>query len=242
MPGPALFRARPRRPPVVRPPHRPVRRRRAQQPRGPLLPEGHDRRGGRRILARARDRLAHAGGAGQPRDRLPRNRLLRRARRRAAGAPAPQRRTTARPAGNWGAPTPPSVATTSRRRRSRKCWSARPPMCPPCIHLGLAEKARGRIEAAGRLLCPGRGARSRTARSRGSTRARRSTIGASTRPPSTRSRRRSRATPTTPRRTTCSRSSTATWGSTRRRSRPPSAPSRSIRRCRGPRPISRSSG
>src|SRR5205807_1839272 len=63
-------------------------RRRAQQPRRPLLPEGPGRGCDRGIHAGARARPEDAGRAAQPRDRLSRHRLLRPACRPAAGAAA----------------------------------------------------------------------------------------------------------------------------------------------------------
>src|SRR5207244_3338321 len=80
---------RPRRPPILRPPDRPVGRRGAQQSRRPLLSEGPRRGCDRGVHARARAGPEDAGRAAQPRNCLSRYRLLRSARGAAAGAAAP---------------------------------------------------------------------------------------------------------------------------------------------------------
>ena len=141
------------------------------------------------VRPRARARSADAGGAGQPRDRLPRERLLRPPHRRAAGARCAARPTTARPAGSWAAPTPRSGRHDRGDRGVRGAARPAPRRRPgACSSSGLAEKARGNLDAATDWLRAAPASSIPAARSRGSTTARCSTTAASTSRRSTRSR------------------------------------------------------
>ena len=93
-----------------------------------------------------------AGGPGQPGDRLPGQRPLRPARRRAARAAAAARPRIATPAGSWAAPTRRWAATTRRSPSSRRCSPGTRSDVPALIQLGLAEKARGQLDAASEWL------------------------------------------------------------------------------------------
>ena len=177
----------------------------------------------------------------QPRDRLPGQRLLRPARRRAAGAAPPRRRATARPAGSWPGPTPRSASTDEAVAEFDALLAWHPDDIPALLQLGLAEKARGRVEVAERVVSPrGRARPGQPGRAASTTARRSTTAGLNEAALETLAPGGRTATPTTPTRTTSSPSCSATWACTTRRAPPPSAPSRSTRRSRGRRPTCRS--
>ncbi len=142
MPGPVLVGARSRRPALLCPPDRPLRRRRPQQPGRPLLSEGADRGRDRRVRPRARARPADAGGADQPRHRLPRERPLRPPRHRPQGARPPPARGPRRALGARRARTPPSAAIPTRSPSSRRCSPGSRATSRPCSS-SASPKRRG---------------------------------------------------------------------------------------------------
>ena len=101
------------------------------------------------FVARARARPADAGGAGQPRDRLPRERPLRPPRRRAAASGCAARPRTARRAGSWAAPTPRSAATTRRSPEFEALLAWHPGDVPAhCSSSAWPRRRAGNLDAA----------------------------------------------------------------------------------------------
>ena len=156
----------------------PVGRRRAQQPRRPLLPEGADRGGDRRV------RRARSSSTRRCRWRSATSRSPTATPATTTGAsPELQERlrrrpTTATRAGSWAAPTPRSASYDEAVAEFEALLAYHPSDVAALIQLGLAEKARGDLEVARRLARARPGARSGAARWHASTSARCSTTAA----------------------------------------------------------------
>ncbi len=148
------------------------------------------------------------------------------------------RRTGTR-AGSWAGPTPRWAISKRRSPNSRPCSPGSRTTSPALLQIGLAEKARGDLDAATDCLRPGA---SRTTRASGRPlllRRGRSTTAASTSRRARRWRRPSPGTPTTPTPTTSWPSSTATWAITRGPGRDQESDRSSIPPSPAPRAISR---
>ena len=114
----------------------------------PLLSEGADRGRDRRVRPRARARPADAGGAEQPRHRLPRERALRPPDHRPARAGPPASGGPRRPLGARARATRRSAATPEAIAEFQALLAWQPADVPAMLQLGLAEKARGNLDTA----------------------------------------------------------------------------------------------
>ena len=171
---------------LVRPSHRSVGRRGAQQPGRPVLPQGAVPRGGVELQPRARARPEDGRRPAQPRDRLQEQRLLRPAHHGAAGARCGATRRAATP--RWELARAFAAVGQYEEARGGVHRAARPEPARPrgADPARPARAAAGQPRDGARVVRPRAGAGSRTRRWWSSIAARCSTTSARTTPRSSR--------------------------------------------------------